>query len=163
MAVYFDNLEKYPNLEASIILSTRIHKVLKGILKLGSIPLDHEFNFKDRSMKLLKEWNKTLGENGAAPSESKADDENAKSGADVDKADKLDGGPVESDEPADKAGKPKDEPPTSDATGQAEDAVMPDAPTVEAKPEESVVPTIETAAPEASVTEKTSDAASAAA
>lgn len=60
MAQYFDSLEHVQNLEASIIRDTRIHKVLRGIGKLASIPKDEDFDFKVRSAKLLEKWNKVL-------------------------------------------------------------------------------------------------------
>ena len=60
MSGHFENLEQYANLEASIIRTTKINKVLKGIVKLNSIPKDEEFNFKKRSTELLSQWNKVL-------------------------------------------------------------------------------------------------------
>lgn len=70
MAQYFDSLESVKSLEATIIRETRIHKVLKGIMKLESIPKDEEFDFKDRSKKLLDAWNKVLGDE-PGPSDAK--------------------------------------------------------------------------------------------
>ena len=60
MSGHFENLEKHANLEAPIIRTTKINKVLKGIVKLNSIPKDEEFNFKKRSTELLSQWNKVL-------------------------------------------------------------------------------------------------------
>ena len=60
MSEFLHELEEYPDLEGSIIRVTKIHKVLKQILKLNSIPLEEEFHFKDRSRDLLAKWNDTL-------------------------------------------------------------------------------------------------------
>ena len=60
MSDFLHELEEYPDLEGSIIRVTKIHKVLKQILKLNSIPLEEEFHFKDRSRDLLAKWNETL-------------------------------------------------------------------------------------------------------
>lgn len=69
MAIYFKKLEAYGDkLEVSIIRSTKINKVLKGIVKLNTIPRDEEFNFRERSVNLLGVWNQLLG---AEPSDEK--------------------------------------------------------------------------------------------
>ena len=60
MSEYITKLEGYADLEVSIIRVTKINKVLKGILKLESIPKDEEFKFKERSSELLGKWNKIL-------------------------------------------------------------------------------------------------------
>lgn len=60
MSDFLRELEGYPDLEDSIIRNTKIHKVLKAIIKLPSIPLDEEFTFKDRSHALLQKWNEIL-------------------------------------------------------------------------------------------------------
>ena len=54
-------LEQYPDLDAGIIKSTKINKVLKAILKLEDIPLESMYNFKDRSSHLLAVWAPALG------------------------------------------------------------------------------------------------------
>jgi hypothetical protein len=74
MSNYIKKLEGYGDLEASIIRTTKINKVLKALIKLNTIPKDEEFNFKGRSVELLSKWTKLLGtdgagdENGAGPS-----------------------------------------------------------------------------------------------
>ena len=77
MSDFLGELENYPDLEGSIIKTTKIHKVLKAMIKLPSIPLDEEFKFKERSMKLLNKWNETLSNDAATPvadkEENKAD------------------------------------------------------------------------------------------
>src|SRR6266516_6088337 len=56
MADYFSKLETYPELEVSVIRATKINKVLKGVIKLPTIPRDDEFHFKQRSTNLLIQW-----------------------------------------------------------------------------------------------------------
>ena len=73
MSEFLSELETYPDLEGSIIRVTKIHKVLKQIIKLGSIPMEEEFHFKDRSRDLLAKWNETLN-NDPAGSGDKDDD-----------------------------------------------------------------------------------------
>jgi hypothetical protein len=60
MSEFVTKLEGYADLEVSIIRATKINKVLKAILKLGTIPREEEFNFKTRSQALLDKWNKLL-------------------------------------------------------------------------------------------------------
>ena len=60
MSDFLSELQTYPDLEASIIRKTKIHKVLKNIIKLNSIPLEEEFHFKDRSRDLLNKWTEIL-------------------------------------------------------------------------------------------------------
>lgn len=60
MADFFMQLESFENLEPSIIRTTKIHKVLKAIVKLATIPREEEFNFKKRSAALLEVWNKRM-------------------------------------------------------------------------------------------------------
>ncbi|KAL9104483.1 MAG: hypothetical protein Q9163_000576 [Psora crenata] len=64
MADFLNELEGYPDLEGSIIRATKIHKVLKQMIKLEHIPLEEEFKFRDRSAKLLATWNDTLAGDG---------------------------------------------------------------------------------------------------
>ena len=42
---------------SNIIGQTKIHKVLKKILKLSNIPKEEEFQFKSQSQSLLDKWN----------------------------------------------------------------------------------------------------------
>jgi len=60
MSAYITQLEGFDQLEPDIIKNTKVHKVLKGLIKLGSIPRDDEFNFKQRSTELLAKWNTVL-------------------------------------------------------------------------------------------------------
>ena len=60
MSEFLGELEAFPDLEGSIIRATKIHKVLKAMIKLPSIPLDEEYEFKSRSHDLLAKWNEIL-------------------------------------------------------------------------------------------------------
>ena len=60
MSDFLKELESYPDLEGSIIRTTKIHKVLKAMMKLTSIPLDEEYHFRDRAHALLQKWNEIL-------------------------------------------------------------------------------------------------------
>ncbi|KAJ9129332.1 PWWP domain-containing protein2, partial [Coniochaeta hoffmannii] len=64
MSDYFDKLEAFPDLEAGIIKTTKIHKALKAILRLDFIPKEDEYNFKQRSQRLLDQWLKILAGDG---------------------------------------------------------------------------------------------------
>lgn len=66
MSGYLSKLETYPDLEGSIIRATKIHKVLKAMIRLGSIPKDEDYQFKKRSHELLAKWNKILQEDPSA-------------------------------------------------------------------------------------------------
>lgn len=68
MSDYLTQLEAIENLEAEIIKKTKVNKVLKAIIKLGTIPKEEEFKFKPRSSDLLGKWNSIL----AADSENTA-------------------------------------------------------------------------------------------
>ena len=76
MADFISQLEAYENLEPSIIRATKVHKVLKAIVKLSSIPKDELYNFKKRSAAMLEVWNKRMEAEGdgvpASATETKA-------------------------------------------------------------------------------------------
>lgn len=76
MSDFLSELETFPDLEGSIIRATKIHKVLKEMLKLPSIPLDEEYQFKTRSIDLLAKWNVILSNDppSTAPANEKVDD-----------------------------------------------------------------------------------------
>jgi hypothetical protein len=61
MSEYLKQLEAHDDLEAEVIKKTKVHKVLKNILKLESIPKEAEYQFKQRSNDLLHKWNGSLG------------------------------------------------------------------------------------------------------
>ena len=75
MSDFLSELETYPDLEGSIIRTTKIHKVLRQMLKLPSIPLDEEFHFKTRSVELLAKWNETLSNDPSGGGSGDKDDE----------------------------------------------------------------------------------------
>ena len=79
MSDYLSELEAHHDLEGAIIRATKIHKVLKAMIKLPSIPLDEEYKFKDRSHALLQKWNEILG--GEAGAAGGADEEKKEEGA----------------------------------------------------------------------------------
>ncbi|KAK0257495.1 hypothetical protein LTS09_007542 [Friedmanniomyces endolithicus] len=64
MADFFSQLENYDTLEPFIIRTTKIHKVLKAIVKLATIPKEEEYNFKKRSAAMLEIWNKRMEADG---------------------------------------------------------------------------------------------------
>jgi hypothetical protein len=74
MSDFLRELEAYPDLESSIIRTTKIHKVLKAMIKLPSIPLDEVYHFKDRSVALLGKWNEILSADTTGGSGDKDDD-----------------------------------------------------------------------------------------
>ena len=74
MSDFLAELETYPDLESSIIRTTKIHKVLKAMLKLPSIPLDEQYQFKSRSVELLGKWNEILSNDAAGASGEKDGD-----------------------------------------------------------------------------------------
>ena len=78
MSDFLSELETFPDLEGSIIRTTKIHKVLKQMIKIEHIPLEEEFKFKDRSIKLLSKWNDTLLSEG--PSDEKPEDKEEEKG-----------------------------------------------------------------------------------
>ncbi|MCJ1478485.1 hypothetical protein MMC13_007165 [Lambiella insularis] len=66
MSGFLTKLETYPDLEGSIIRATKIHKVLKAMIRLSTIPKDEEYHFKKRSHELLTKWNKILQDDPTA-------------------------------------------------------------------------------------------------
>ena len=60
MSNYVTELENFGDIEGSIIRATKIHKVLKAMIKLPSIPLDETYELKSRAHNLLSKWNEIL-------------------------------------------------------------------------------------------------------
>lgn len=89
MNKHISALENHQDLEVNIIKETKIHKVLKGIVKLASIPRDDEFQFKKRSSALLEIWNQRIDAAGDVPSKPTED-------AEEESADKANGEAQES-------------------------------------------------------------------
>jgi hypothetical protein len=67
MAGLFSKLEKIEDLEVSIIRETKIHKVLRMIVKLATIPRDEEFQFRKRAVDILSKWKNVLESDRATP------------------------------------------------------------------------------------------------
>jgi hypothetical protein len=78
MAGLFSKLEKIEDLEVSIIRETKIHKVLRMIVKLATIPRDEEFQFRKRAVDILSKWKNVLESDRATPSQDKEKDEKPK-------------------------------------------------------------------------------------
>lgn len=57
MSDYVQKLEMYDDLDATLVASTKINKVLKGVVKLASIPKEEEYHLRQRSHDLLQKWN----------------------------------------------------------------------------------------------------------
>ena len=57
---------------------TKVHKVLKNMIKLPSIPKEEIYNFKKRSHDLLTKWNKILVEDPTAKGDDDKDDDDEK-------------------------------------------------------------------------------------
>lgn len=135
MADYLKQLEAYEDLEAEIIKKTKVHKVLKAIIKLDNIPQEEQHNFKQRSSELLNKWSGTLasadGESAekttpAATNGVKADDEKSESAkAETPVAEKKDESKDES----------KDEPKEADEESKAEVTEEKEAPKADAPAE----------------------------
>jgi hypothetical protein len=64
MNIRLGQLESYGDIEASIIKSTSISKILRSVTKPASIPKDEEFRFKKRSARLLKIYTKRMEGDG---------------------------------------------------------------------------------------------------
>jgi hypothetical protein len=60
MSDYLSQLEAHQTLEAEVIRKTKIHKMLKAIIRLESIPKEEEYAFKRRSNDLLRSWGDAL-------------------------------------------------------------------------------------------------------
>lgn len=60
MSGYLRDLEAHGDLEAEVIKKTKVHKVLKAIIKLNSIPQEDVHKFKQRSSDLLTKWGGAL-------------------------------------------------------------------------------------------------------
>jgi len=91
MSGYLQDLEGHADLEAEIIKKTKVHKVLKAIMKLETIPREEHYTFKQRSNNLLSKWSVALAtENDPLPATSAASVEPAANGVDEDEARKSD-------------------------------------------------------------------------
>ncbi|KAF2850735.1 hypothetical protein T440DRAFT_83498 [Plenodomus tracheiphilus IPT5] len=149
MSDYLKQLEAHEDLEAEIIKKTKVHKVLKAIMKLESIPLEEEYNFKKRSNDLLGKWTNALAsENDTTGATSAAAAEAATNGANGEEAKKTDS--IKDEQMAEKTEDEdkKDDTPAADATAakaadvdgdvamsEADKEVIKDAPAAKAEAE----------------------------
>lgn len=60
MSEYLKQLEAHEDLEAEVIKKTKVHKVLRAVMKLETIPMEEDFAFKKRSTELLTKWSGAL-------------------------------------------------------------------------------------------------------
>lgn len=155
MSEYLKELEKFGDLEADIIRKTKVHKVLKAIIKLEGIPKEEEYTFKQRSSDLLGKWSGALSTDNEAAAATPVG-EAATNGVNHDEDTKV----PETKEPVSAASSEKNEAPASVEEKSAEkdtDVVMSDAdkevtkdePTVKAdsvEAESETVPKAESAA-----------------
>jgi hypothetical protein len=101
MADHLKQLEEFTELEAEIIKNTKVHKVLKAILKLNTIPREDEFHFKPRSNTLLTKWTGTLSADGEPSADAPAVAAPATNGVKHEEEKKTDTAtPAKSEEPA---------------------------------------------------------------
>jgi hypothetical protein len=123
MHEFFTQLEAYDNLEPSIIRITKIHKVLKAIVKLATVPKDDEYGFKKRSVALLDVWNKRMESEGDAQAPAAAAESKSEAPAEEEKS-----APAE-EEPkaAETNGDAKEIETTTTAGPQSQDTEMKDA------------------------------------
>ena len=87
---YLGKLETYPGLEGDIIRSTKIHKVLRAMIRLPSIPKDETYNLKKRAVELLQKWTSILGGDGGADGGIEGNAEPAAATTTTEAADKSD-------------------------------------------------------------------------
>lgn len=122
MSDYLKQLELHDDLEAEVIKKTKVHKVLKAIIKLEGIPKEEEFEFKKRSTDLLNKWG------GALAAETDTAPETTTNGV---KQDKEASEPAKEETPAAKEDEEKKEDtsaePAVTKTAQDGDVVMGDA------------------------------------
>ncbi|MCJ1356949.1 MAG: hypothetical protein MMC33_006945 [Icmadophila ericetorum] len=148
MSSFLSKLETYPDLEGSIIRATKIHKVLKAMIRLASIPKDEEYNFKKRSHDLLQKWQKILADdpNSADKDGDKDDDKDGVTtngvGKDDDEVEGKIGTGVEADKEADAAEEGKE---VEAESSKPEDTnTTTDEPDVQKAPAEGYAPPSET-------------------
>ena len=164
MSSFLNKLENHQDLEGSIIRATKIHKVLKAMIRLSSIPLDETYHFKDRCVALLALWNKTLSDDPSAAAEANEGVEAAepKTNGVAGENHVAENGEKASEKDAEAAAAPEVKESTlegkigtniegekeAETGAEGEDAIMDDAketdaPDVENKPEDAYVPPAE--------------------
>jgi hypothetical protein len=153
MSDYLKQLEAHADLEADIMKKTKVHKVLKAIVKLNSIPQEEQFGFKLRSSELLVKWNTALaadseGAVGNTPSAEAATNGVKHEGEEKKSDPAKEESPVEKEETVDKDDTPNEPvpaPPAADpkvadldgdvSMAEADKEVIKDAPAVIAEAE----------------------------
>jgi hypothetical protein len=100
MSGYLKDLEAHDDLEAEVIKKTKVHKVLKAIIKLNSIPKEEEYSFKQRSSELLTKWGGALTADAEPAAETPA--EPATNGVKRDESEKAE--PTKEESPVEKNG-----------------------------------------------------------
>jgi hypothetical protein len=136
----FKELEEFaestPDVEGEVIRESRVHRVLKNIIKMAQIPLDTKFSFKTRSQGVLKKFNKALGDGDANADASKAAIPNGDTKTEKEETEPPSAAP-EADKESKEETKPADKPadPEKSADG---DVDMKDAPASEEKKEKEV-------------------------
>ncbi|PTU23844.1 hypothetical protein P175DRAFT_0505630 [Aspergillus ochraceoroseus IBT 24754] len=133
MSGFLTKLENIEDLEVSIIRSTKIHKVLRMIIKLPSIPRDEEFQFRKRALDILSKWKNVLDSDIVTPA-----------AEDKDKEDKPKANGVHKEGSAEKEEESKPEP------AEPQDEPMADVDSAEKTDEPSKSETEKVAAPETS-------------
>ena len=61
--MWYDELEAMGMIEASILRSTKIHKVVEAVPTLEVIPRDKEYQIRNRSLALVGRWENVLAGN----------------------------------------------------------------------------------------------------
>lgn len=120
---FFKKLDQHADLEVSIIRKTKIHKVLRMIVKLSSIPRDEEFHFRQRALDILSKWRNVLDADAAGPDEK---DESKPKANGLNKE-----GSAESQTKPEGEGQKEAEAKTSKEGTAESNEIMPDADTVE--------------------------------
>ena len=123
MSDYIAKLERYDELEVSIIRATKINKVLKAIVKLASIPKDEDFNFRQRSYDLLQTWNQLIAREPETPTAGVGTNGNGTGANGVSQAENIDDEGPEKDDSLDVDAAEKEASKIADTAGVEDDAV----------------------------------------
>lgn len=127
---FIPKLGKYSDLEVSIIRKTKIHKVLKMIVKLSNIPHDEVYHVRQRAIDILSQWKNVLDSDTAGPAEDKEEEVKPKeNGLQKEESEDLDTKEPEAKE--DKAEKEEEPKPAAEELKEPADVPMTDADTTE--------------------------------
>jgi hypothetical protein len=122
MSSFLEKVEGYAEIEGAILRATKIHKVLKAMMKLDSIPMDETYQFTSRSQKLLGRWNKVLADE-PAPSDKDAE-KKSDGGAGEEKDAEKSADKAKSDEKAEAATEPVAEKAAESADAKVEKSAV---------------------------------------